>query len=77
MINIVANVTLMGVLIVQLIEFKILELAFALSIQYLILLHHIVQVIYFYSLLDCDVAVISGIFSDDLSELIYTFEYDL
>ncbi|KAM3126799.1 hypothetical protein pb186bvf_021097 [Paramecium bursaria] len=45
------------------------------------------NILYFYTILlkyfqlfifiDCDVAVVQGIFSDDLSELIYTFEYEL
>ena len=54
-----------------------LGLVFAQLIQYLILLHRIAQVSYFLKSLDCDVAVVSGIFSDDLNNLIYTFEYEL
>ena len=61
----------------QQIEFKIFGLVFAQLIQSLILLHHIVRVLFYNYTLDCEVAVITGIFSDDLSELIYTFEYDL
>ena len=67
----------MVVSIAQEIGFKVEKPVFVLLIPFLMHILHIVQVILFSYSIDCDVAVISGQFSDDISQLIYTFEYDL
>ena len=67
----------MVVSIAQEIEFKVVKLVFVLLIPFLIHILHIVQVYFYLYSIDCDVAVIKGQFSDDISQLIYTFEYDL
>ena len=79
-INTVVNVISKDALIVPLIEYSMVKIVNALLTQFPTQIRLGAQVIFIYIFFffkDCDVAVVKGMFSDDLTSIIYKFEFPI
>ena len=76
-ISIAVVAIIMAALIVQQTDYNQPKLASVQQIQFHTLTLLGVQVIFYIILIACTVAVVTGIFSDDLSTILYKFEYPL